>query len=58
MDWGFVVKLVLPRKVTRRAYKVRGIYDRFLTNVLFRPTNFVHPFPVISQKLRVYCHYD
>jgi hypothetical protein len=30
--------------------------------VLFRPKNFVHSFPVISQKLGVvvnlYCHYD
>jgi hypothetical protein len=27
-DWG-LVKLALPGKVTRRAYKVFGIYDRF-----------------------------
>jgi hypothetical protein len=32
VDWGLVVKLALPGKVTRRAYKVFGIYDRFLTN--------------------------
>jgi hypothetical protein len=35
VDWGLVVKLALPEKVTRRAYKVFGIYDRFLTNVQF-----------------------
>jgi hypothetical protein len=28
-NWGLVVKLALPGKVTRRAYKVFGIYDRF-----------------------------
>jgi hypothetical protein len=28
MDWGLVVKLALPAKVTRRANKVTGIYDR------------------------------
>jgi hypothetical protein len=28
MDWGLVVKLALPAKVTRRANKVIGIYDR------------------------------
>jgi hypothetical protein len=28
MDWGLVVKLVLPAKVTRRANKVIEIYDR------------------------------
>jgi hypothetical protein len=32
MDWGLVVKLVLPEKVTRRAYLFR-INDRFLTKV-------------------------
>jgi hypothetical protein len=32
VNWGLVVKLALPRKVTRRAYKVFGIYD---TNVQF-----------------------
>jgi hypothetical protein len=26
--WGLVVKLALPAKVTRRANKVFGIYDR------------------------------
>jgi hypothetical protein len=26
MDWGLVVKLALPAKVTRRANKVIGIY--------------------------------
>jgi hypothetical protein len=35
VDWGLVVKLALPGKVTRRAYKVFGIFDRFLTNVQF-----------------------
>jgi hypothetical protein len=35
VDWGLVVKLALPEKVTRCAYKVFGIYDRFLTNVQF-----------------------
>jgi hypothetical protein len=29
VDWGLVVKLELPAKVTRRANKVIGIYDRF-----------------------------
>jgi hypothetical protein len=38
VDWGLVVKLALPGKVTRRAYKVFGIYDRFLTNVHFNHT--------------------
>jgi hypothetical protein len=33
VDWGLVVKLVLPGKVTRRAYKICGMYDRFLTKV-------------------------
>jgi hypothetical protein len=28
VDWELVVKLALPAKVTRRAYKVFGIYDR------------------------------
>jgi hypothetical protein len=28
VDWGLVVKLALPAKVTRRANKVVGIYDR------------------------------
>jgi hypothetical protein len=28
VDWGVVVKFALPEKVTRRAYKVFGIYDR------------------------------
>jgi hypothetical protein len=28
MDWRLVVKLALPAKVTRRANKVTGIYDR------------------------------
>jgi hypothetical protein len=28
VDWGLVVKLALPAKVTRRANKVTGIYDR------------------------------
>jgi hypothetical protein len=28
VDWGLVVKLALPAKVTRRANKVMGIYDR------------------------------
>jgi hypothetical protein len=28
VDWGLVVKLALPAKVTRRANKVIGIYDR------------------------------
>jgi hypothetical protein len=28
VDWGVVVKLALPEKVTKRAYKVFGIYDR------------------------------
>jgi hypothetical protein len=28
VDWGLVVKLALPEKVTKRAYKVFGIYDR------------------------------
>jgi hypothetical protein len=28
VDWGLVVKLALPTKVTRRANKVIGIYDR------------------------------
>jgi hypothetical protein len=28
VDWGLVVKLALPAKVTRRAKKVIGIYDR------------------------------
>jgi hypothetical protein len=35
VDWGLVVKLALPEKITRRSYKVFGIYDRFLTNVQF-----------------------
>jgi hypothetical protein len=35
VDWELVVKLALPGKVTKRAYKVFGIYDRFLTNVQF-----------------------
>jgi hypothetical protein len=30
---GLVIKLALPEKVTRRAYKVCGTYDRFFTNV-------------------------
>jgi hypothetical protein len=33
VDWGLVVKLALAGKVTRRACKIFGIYDRFLTNV-------------------------
>jgi hypothetical protein len=37
VDWGLVVKLALPGKVTRRSYKVFGIYD---TNVLSRAINF------------------
>jgi hypothetical protein len=28
VDWGLIVKLALPAKVTRRANKVIGIYDR------------------------------
>jgi hypothetical protein len=28
VDWGLVVKLALPGKVTMRAYKVFGIYDK------------------------------
>jgi hypothetical protein len=28
VDWGLVVNLALPAKVTRRANKVIGIYDR------------------------------
>jgi hypothetical protein len=28
VNWGLVVKLALPAKVTRRANKVIGIYDR------------------------------
>jgi hypothetical protein len=28
VDWGLVVKLALPAKVTERANKVIGIYDR------------------------------
>jgi hypothetical protein len=28
VDWVLVVKLALPAKVTRRANKVIGIYDR------------------------------
>jgi hypothetical protein len=28
VDWGLVVKLALPAKLTRRANKVIGIYDR------------------------------
>jgi hypothetical protein len=28
VDWGLVVKLALPAKVTKRANKVIGIYDR------------------------------
>jgi hypothetical protein len=35
LDWGLVVKLVLPGEVPRRAYKMFGIYDRFFTNVQF-----------------------
>jgi hypothetical protein len=35
VDWELVVKLALPGKVTRRAYKVFAIYDRFLTSVQF-----------------------
>jgi hypothetical protein len=35
VDWGLVVKLALPKEVTRRVYKVFGIYDRFLTKVQF-----------------------
>jgi hypothetical protein len=35
VDWGLVVRLALTAKVTRRAYKVFGIYDRFLTKVQF-----------------------
>jgi hypothetical protein len=35
VDWGHVVKLALPGKVTRRASKVFGICERFLTNVQF-----------------------
>jgi hypothetical protein len=35
VDWGLVVKLVLPGKVTRCAYKVFGINDRFLSKVQF-----------------------
>jgi hypothetical protein len=27
VDWGLVVKLALPAKVTKRANKVIGIYD-------------------------------
>ncbi|CAH1383092.1 unnamed protein product, partial [Tenebrio molitor] len=36
VDWGLVVKLALPEKVTRRAYKIFEIYDRFLTKVHFK----------------------
>jgi hypothetical protein len=36
VDWGLVVKLALPGKVTRRAYKVIGIYDRFVTKVQYK----------------------
>jgi hypothetical protein len=36
-------QLALPGKVTRRAYyKVFGIYDRFLTNVQWRPLIWKH----------------
>jgi hypothetical protein len=35
VDWRLVVKLALPGKVTRHAYKVFGIYDRFLVKVQF-----------------------
>jgi hypothetical protein len=36
VDWGgLVVKLALAEKVTRRAYNVFGIYDRFVTKVQF-----------------------
>jgi hypothetical protein len=28
VDWGLVVKLALPAKVTKRANKVIGLYDR------------------------------
>jgi hypothetical protein len=38
VDWGLVVKLALPEKVTRRAYKIFEIYDRFLTKVQFNHT--------------------
>jgi hypothetical protein len=34
VDCGPAVKLALPGKVTRRAYKVFVIYDRVLTNAL------------------------
>jgi hypothetical protein len=33
--WGLFVKMALPGKVTRCAYNVFGIYDRFLTKVYF-----------------------
>jgi hypothetical protein len=35
VDWGLVLKLAVPGKVTRPAYKVFGTYayDRFLTKV-------------------------
>jgi hypothetical protein len=38
VDWRLVVKLALPGKVTRHAYKVFGIYDRFLVKVQFNHT--------------------
>jgi hypothetical protein len=28
VDWGLAVKLALPTKVTKRANKIIGIYDR------------------------------
>jgi hypothetical protein len=34
VDWGLVVKLALPGKVTRRAFKVH-IWNLFFTNVQF-----------------------
>jgi hypothetical protein len=35
MDWGLVVKLALPAKVTRGANMVFVIYDRCVTNQFF-----------------------
>jgi hypothetical protein len=34
VDWGLVVKLALPAKLTRRAYYVFGVYDIFFINVV------------------------
>jgi hypothetical protein len=50
---GGLVKLVLPGKVTRRVYKVFGIYDRFLTNVLLRAKKVVHQISVSFEKFDV-----